>query len=169
MFDKIIDLFISLFNDFKPIVFIMQYEEAVVFRGGPFLKVMKPGWHFRLPFVDTIQADNVKNMTICIREVNITTADNKTISIAAKFNCEIYDIYKAKVLTNGWQGNIVDVGRGIMSEDLGTYQCQEIFNGRAVIDVGDKITKRGEEMGLRIFDFKFTDKLEIIGLKLFNA
>ena len=168
-FEKLIDLIIKFFGELKPIVFIMQYEEAVVFRGGEFLKVMKPGWHLRVPFVDEIQADNVKNATICIREVNVTTADSKTISIAAKFNCEIADIHKAKVLINDWKANIVDTGRGIMSRELIKYTWNEICNSDVDCKIGQLIEEKAELMGIRIWDFNFIDKLIIRGFKLFNA
>ena len=34
MFDKLIDVLISVWNDFKPIIFIAEFEEGVMLRGG---------------------------------------------------------------------------------------------------------------------------------------
>jgi regulator of protease activity HflC (stomatin/prohibitin superfamily) len=147
----------------------MQYEQGVVFRGGKFHKVLNPGWHGRLSGIDIIYTENVKNATICIREVNITTADNKTISIAAKFNYEITDIHKARVLTNDWKSNIVDVGRGIMSKELIKYSWENICAGNVDQLIGSLIEKEADLLGIRIWNFNFTDKLIIRGFKLFNA
>lgn len=64
MLDKFIDLLISLFNDIKPIVFVLEYKKGVMFRAGRFLKILEPGWHFRIPFVDSVYMENVVNKTM---------------------------------------------------------------------------------------------------------
>lgn len=169
MLDKLIDLIISLWERIQPIVFIMSFEQGIVFRGGKFYKVLHPGPHGRIPGIDVIVTENVKNATICIREVNVTTADNKTISIAAKFNYEIVDIHKAHVLTNDWKSNIVDVGRGIMSKELIKYSWETICAGDVDMKVGKLIKEEAEQLGISLWNFNFTDKLIIRGFKLFNA
>lgn len=169
MFDKLIDVLISVWERIQPIVFILQYQQAVVYRGGKYYKTFRAGWHVRIPGVDVIATETVTNTTICIREVNVTTADKRTVSIAAKFNCEIENVYKAKVLTADWRANIVDVGRGIMSEELNKYQWEDICVGNVNEKIGLLIQAEAKEIGITITKFKFTDKLLIRGFKLFNA
>lgn len=169
MLDKFIDLLISLFNDIKPIVFVLEYKKGVLFRAGRFLKILEPGWHFRIPFVDSVYMENVVNKTICIREVNITTKDGNSVSIAAKFNVKVDDIYKSSVITDDWRGNIVDVGRGIISKELVKYSWDEICNDHVDEKIGDMIKAEALRIGLKIWGFNFTDKLKIFGLKLFNS
>lgn len=169
MLDKLIDLIISLWNRIQPIVFIMEFEQGIVFRCGKYLKVLQPGWHPRISGIDVIVTETVTNATICIREVNVTTADKKTISIAAKFNYQITDIYKARVLTNDWKSNIVDVGRGIMSKELNKCQWEDICAGNVDELIGTLIQAEARNLGVKVWNFNFTDKLIIRGFKLFNA
>lgn len=169
MLDKFIDLLISLFNEIKPIVFVLEFDKGRMFRAGRFLKILEPGWHFRIPFVDTVFIENVVNTTLCVREVNITTADGISASIAAKFNLEIVDLYKSSVLTNDWKVNIVDVSRGIISKRSAKYTWDDIYKGNADEEVRSLVEAEAGKIGLRIWNFEFTDKLNIFGLKVFNS
>lgn len=169
MFDKLIDLLVSAWNRINPIVFIMQCDQGTVQRGGKYIKTLYPGTYLRFPGIDIIATTNVKNGALCIREVNVTTADNVTITIAAKFNFVIENVYLATIETNDWKGNIVDTARGIMSDKLVKYNWSDIRDGKATEEVGRLITARAKEMGVTAFDFQFTDKLTIYGLKVFNA
>jgi len=169
MFDKLFDYIFGFLKNLRPIVFILEFDKGRMFRAGRFLKILEPGWHFRIPFIDTVFIENVVNTTICIREVNITTSDNKSVSIAAKINLEIFDLHKSSVLTNDWKSNIVDVSRGIISKNLMMYTWDEICKGSVEEKISKLIEEEALKIGLRIWSFHFTDKLVIFGLKMFNS
>lgn len=168
MFDRFIDLFISIFNDIKPIIFIFEYKEGILLRGGRFKKVLKPGWHFRIPFIDDYYVENVKTDTMRIDGVNITTADNKTATIGCEFDLRITDIYKAMVDTNDWRSNLHDMCSGILSDYLEDLNWEDIRKKTTKNAIAKRISHRAEEMGITTSNFNYTDKVLSRAFKLFN-
>ena len=168
MFDKLIDLLISVWNDFKPIVFVLEYRKGVFLRAGTFLKTVTPGWYFRIPFVDDYVSDIVRMDTMIIPDITITTFDNKTISIGGTFDLEVEDIYKALILTNDWRSNLVDISKGIISNDLEDRTWEEINKKTTKNSIEKQIQKRALEMGISIKNFNFTDKTITKALKIFH-
>ena len=81
MLDKLIDLLIGLWEDMKPIYFVKPYQNAVQYRAGSFLRSVRVGWWFKIPFIDEFHTENVATDTINVEPVSITTLDEKTISI----------------------------------------------------------------------------------------
>ncbi len=158
MFDKLIDLLISCWDHFKPILFILEYEEGVMYRGGKLLKSLEPGWHFKIPFIDDWHVENVKADTMNITPVTITTLDNKTITIGCEFDFYIEDIVLAVVQTNDWRSNLHDMCMGILSDHLEDCNWEDIKKKVVKNQIFKKIEKRALEMGVVASNFNFTEK-----------
>lgn len=168
MFDKLIDLIITLWNDLKFIVFILHYKEGVLLRAGKFKKVLKPGWHFKVPFLDDYFTENVKLDTMQIQEVNITTLDGKTVTIGCEFELEITDIFTALIETNDWRSNLHDICQGILSDQLEDINWEDIRKKTTKNAIARKIETRASEMGIATSNFSFTNKATSRVFKLFN-
>lgn len=169
MFDKLIDLLIQMWEHFKPLVFILQYEEGVLFRGGKFVRVLKPGVHFKIPFVDDYHQENVKGDTMNISPVSITTLDGKTISVGCEFDFIITDIKQALVETNDWRSNLHDICMGILSDHLEDCNWEDIKKKTIKNQISKRIEKRALEMGVTVGNFNFTDKSITKALTLYKG
>lgn len=170
MFKEIIDFIIGVWDDFKPVVFVNQYNEAVVLRAGKYIKNWSSGsWHLRIPFIDDYHMENVMLDTMSITEVNITTFDGKTASVACEFDLRIVDIKKALIDTHDWRSNLVDITSGILSNELEDREWDEIRKKVTKNAIEKKIQHRANEMGVEISNFNFTDKALSRIYKLFNA
>lgn len=168
MLDRLIDFLKEVWNHFKPVIFVYPYENAVIFRAGKYLKSLETGWYFRIPFVDDCFTDNIALDTINIKEVNVTTLDGKTVTIACEFDIKIVDIYKALVTTNDWRSNLSDICRGIISDYVEEYSWDDLRKKTTKNAIEKKIQKRSEELGIDISNFNFTDKSVGRTLTLFN-
>lgn len=169
MFDKLIDLLVQIWDHLKPIMFILQYEEGVLYRGGKFKKVIKPGWHFKIPFVDDIHTENVKGDTMNIIPLTITTLDAKTVSIGCEFDFYISDIFQALVMTNDWRSNLQDICKGILSDHLEDCNWDDIRKKIIKNQIFKRIEKRAAEMGVICSNFNFTDKSVTRALTLYKG
>lgn len=168
MFDKLIDLLVSVWKDFQPLIFVLEYKEGVMFRAGKFKKVWLPGPHLRIPFVDTYYTENVKVDTMRVEEVNITTLDGKTVTIGCEFELNITDIVKAVVNTNDWRSNMHDIAQGILSDNLEDIDWEDIRKKTTKNAIAKKIEQRAIEMGITTHNFNFTDKAITRAITLFN-
>lgn len=168
MLDRLISLLIELWTDFKPIIFVQEYKLGVLLRAGKFLKILKPGPHLRIPFIDEYIVDFVKVDTMRISEVNITTLDGKTITIGCEFDLEVTDIYLALIETNEWRGNLHDICQGILSDNLEDLNWDDIRKKTTKNAIFKKINERALQIGVTIDNFNFTDKAISRVYKLFN-
>lgn len=155
---EIKDIIKEIWHDFKPIVFVNAYEQAVVFRGGNYLKVWNPGPRWRIPFIDTYHVENVKKDTFSVKEVTITTLDSVTISIGGEFEFYIENIVKSSVETNDWRSNLHDISQGIISSELEDIDWSEIRKKTVKNRIEKEIATRAKEMGIIADKFNFTNK-----------
>lgn len=147
---------------------IYQYQEAVLYRGGKFRRIIKPGFHWKIPIIDNYHTDTVTMNTMKIDEVNITTLDSKTVIIGCEFDLIISDIYKALNDTHDWHSNLRDISRGILSDTLEDLNWDDIRKKTTKNSIAKKIEKRALEMGITTSNFNFTDKAISRAYKLFN-
>ena len=54
MLDRLIDVVLQFGSDVLPGIIIRDYEEAVLLRFGKFKKLLKPGFHVKIPFADEV-------------------------------------------------------------------------------------------------------------------
>lgn len=158
-FGSIIAWLQSIWDHFKPILFILEYEEAVLYRAGNLKRVLKPGWHFKLPFIDDYHVENVKGDTMNVQPVTVTTLDGKTITIGCEFDFFIQDIVKATVMTNDWRTNLPDICKGILSDNLEECNWEDIRKKIIKTRIFKRIEERALDMGVVISNFNFTDKM----------
>lgn len=168
MFDKLIDLLITVWKDARFLFFIAEYQEGVLLRGGRYIKNLKPGPHFKLPFIDDIHEDTVKTDTMIIREVNVTTLDGKTATVGCEFEYTIKDIYQALIETSGWRTNLHDICQGILSDSLEDINWDDIRKKTTKNAIAKKIESKAAKMGITTSDFNFTDKALSKSIKLFG-
>ena len=169
MFDKIIEFLLNLVEQILPCYIIHAYEEAVLYRFGKVLKKIDPGFHWKIPFLDSYHKDTVTTDTMKIDDVNITTLDGKTVTIGAEYDTTISDIIKAINDTNSWRSNLQDISRGILSNELEDINWDDIRKKTTKNAIEKKIQKRGSEMGITISNFNFTDKVLSRSIKLFGV
>lgn len=164
----IINFIISIWDYIKPYVVVLEYEEGVMFTFGKYTKTLKPGLHFKWFFAQTYHLENVKNDTFRVEDVNITTLDNKTISIGCEFDFTIEDIVKATVEQNEWRSNLKDICIGILSDHLEDCTWEDIKKKTVKNQIDKKIQKRALEMGVATSNFNFTNKAISRAFKIFK-
>lgn len=168
MFDKLIDVIITVWKDLRFIIFVKEYEKAVMLRGGRYKKILEPGIRWKVPFLDDIFEDTVKVDTMIISDVNITTLDGKTVTIGCQFEYTIEDIYKAVIETSGWRTNLHDICQGILSDVLEDINWDDIRKKTTKNAISKRIEKKALEMGIATFNFNFTNKVITRALKIFG-
>lgn len=139
-------LFIALICVLSSIKIVNTGYLYVVERFGQFYKILEPGWHFVIPFVDFIRKKvSTKQQILDIEPQNVITKDNVKISID---NVIFYKIMNAKDAVY----NIENFVSGIvystitnMRNIVGNMTLDEVLSGRDKINsellkVVDEIT-----------------------------
>ncbi len=70
---------------------IRPYERGLHLRGGSFVGIDQPGWHFQIPFVDTVIGLNVVERPGVIDQLSAMTADDVTMDISLLYTYRVAD------------------------------------------------------------------------------
>lgn len=94
-----VESFIEALKEFKddmlPIAIVWQYQRGVYLKGGKFKKVVGPGIHWKIPFVDDIAVHDItlKSLTM-VEEQRLVTKDGYNVEIRPVMCYKIKDIKK---------------------------------------------------------------------------
>lgn len=167
MFDKLLEFIIQMWQHIVPFVIINQYEEGALLRFGILKKNLKPGLHFKIPLADTVWVSIVTTDTLDIKPVNITTTDNKTISVGAVLEFEINDIIKFLIYTNEAKSNAHDICRGIMADHLTDCTWEQCKDKKTIKTITKLVKTKCDDMGIHVKAITFTDMSMSRVIKLF--
>lgn len=169
MFDRILDFILSVWNHLIPFAIVNQYERGVRLRFGKLInKPIEPGLIWKIPLVDMILTTIVTADTLDIHPVNITTTDNQTITVGGVLEFEIDDIIKYLIDTNEARSNTHDICRGIMADYLTDCTYEQCKDKKTIRTITRVITKKCEDMGIKVLMLTFTDMSKSRVFKLFG-
>ncbi|WP_346939331.1 SPFH domain-containing protein [uncultured Clostridium sp.] len=128
-------LFVFLIITISSVKVVNTGYNYVMERFGQFYKILEPGWHFTIPFVDFIRKKvSVKQQILDIAPQNVITKDNVNISVD---NVIFYQVLNAKDAVY----NIENYVQGIMYSTitnmrniLGDMSLDEVLAGRDLIN-----------------------------------
>lgn len=158
MFDKFFDFISQVWIHIVPFTIISEYESGVKLRFGKLKnKFLNPGLHWKIPIIDNILITIVTKDTLAIQPVNITTIDNKTITVGAILEFEITDVIKYLIETNEPRSNTHDICRGIIADSLTDSTYEQCKDKKTIKAITKLITKKCETMGISVLMLTFTD------------
>lgn len=145
MFDKLITLVQQFIHEMIPFFIIDEWDEGIMLRAGKFLRVVKAGFYFKIPFLDSIWKYTVITQSIDIPPQSVTTADGYNVVVKGIIRFSIVDIkaflmnitQPADVLTDTTGGMI----RSII-EDTNWYELDDI-DKKLTSEVGKFVKKWG--------------------------
>jgi len=70
---------------------IHEYERGLHLRGGRFLAVDEPGWHWQIPYVDTVIFVKINERLGYVERISTATADNLTMVVSLQYTYRVTD------------------------------------------------------------------------------
>lgn len=81
---------------------INQYERGVVQRLGRFRKILDPGLHVIIPYIDTMRNVDVRTTPMDVPKQEVITKDNVTVNVDAVVYFRVIDAKKAVFETTNY-------------------------------------------------------------------
>lgn len=159
MFDKLIEFLIKLGKDVLLWVVIEEWNEAVLLRFGKFVKVLKPGIHFKIPFFDSVWETETITQSIDMNPQSITTADGKNIVVKAIIRFSVVDTKTYVMSIMKPHDVLVDTTQGMIREIIEDTRWYDLvgIDKQLTTEVG-KFMKR---WGIKVEKVTLTDLAEI--------
>lgn len=169
MFDKLWEILHQIWTHLIPFFIIEEYERGVRLRLGKLVHDnLTPGFHWKIPLADKVLSSIVTTDTLNINNVNITTLDNKTIAVGAVLEFEVVNIKKFIIDINEARTNAHDICRGLMADYLSDCTYAECTDKKSIKVITKLLTKKCEEMGIKVLSLTFTDIVMSRVIKLFG-
>ena len=168
MFDKLIDLISQWISDIIPIVIIPSYEEGVHLSLGKFKKVLHPGIHFKIPFLDEILRHHVVVTTISLPAQSLYTSDKQNFVVKGVIKYKIADVKTFLLEVYDAQDALSDMTLGIIKNVIISLPAEKCIDPELDNLLTKKARVEAKKWGVDIQQVTLTDVAPIRSYRLMN-
>lgn len=79
---------------FTWLVIIAPWEQGIRVRLGKHARLLEPGWYLRVPFIDRIYRQSVRERFGIARAITTSTKDGHTLTVSGSFSYRIVDLMR---------------------------------------------------------------------------
>ena len=110
---------------------IRPYERGLHLRGGSFVGIDEPGWHFQIPFVDTVIGLNIAERPQQIDKLAAMTADDVTMDISLLYTYRVSDPVTYALEVNDPDQIVAGFVQGTLRDVVNTRDMDDVMHSRA--------------------------------------
>ncbi len=107
---------------------INQYERGVVQRLGRFRKILDPGLHVIIPYIDTMRSVDVRTTPMDVPKQEVITKDNVTVNAVVYFH--VIDAKKAVFETTNYAYATSTFAQTALRDVTGNFDLDELLSKR---------------------------------------
>lgn len=119
---------------------INQYERGVVQRLGRFRKILDPGLHVIIPYIDTMRNIDVRTTPMDVPKQEVITKDNVTVNVDAVVYFRVIDAKKAVFETTNYAYATSTFAQTALRDVTGNFDLDELLSKR------DEISRKIKEI-----------------------
>jgi len=168
MFDRLIDLITDWLEKLLPFFIVTEYEAAVILRFGKFHKVAKPGFHWRIPFVDDPMTNHVVVTTLSLPPQSLYTKDKQNIVVKGVIKYRIADVQTFLLAVYDAQDAISDMTQSIIKNVIMDKTMDECIDPDIDNTLSKKARVEAKKWGVEIQQVTLTDLAPIRSFRLIN-
>ena len=115
---------------------IRPWERGLHVRGGKFISIDEPGWHFQIPFVDTVIGLIVSEQLGEIEQLAAMTSDEVTMDVSLIYTYNVTDPVQYQLEVLEPKPIISRFVQAILRDVINTKSMSEVMHNRADINQG---------------------------------
>jgi len=154
MLDKLIQVLIDFGKDVLPFYIVEEWSRGLHFRFGHLLKTCTPGFHWKIPFVDSVYQTLVITQSLDMNPQSITTSDDKSIVAKGVIRYHVVDVQPYMFRVHPADA-LVDTAQSIIRHTIETKRWEELKNIGDELTVG--IANEVKEWGIVVEQVTLTD------------
>lgn len=155
MFDKLIEFILNFWYDLMPTMVVDQWEQGVYLRFGKFVKTVKPGLVWKIPFVDRVVKTEVITQTVHLQPQTLTTLDEYNIVLKSIVRYHVDDVKKFLLNVMHASDVLVDTTQGIIRDTVETTNWYDLENVNETLTA--EVSKVVKDWGITIERVTLTD------------
>jgi membrane protease subunit HflK len=129
---------------------IRPYERGLHLRGGRFIGIDQPGWHIRIPFVDTTIGLEIVERPGTIDSLSAMTADDVTMDVSLLYTYRIVDPVRYALEVINPEAIVAGFVQGTLRDVVNTRKMDEVMHSRSEINqqVFDTLQEKEDQYGV---------------------
>ena len=168
MFDKLIELLSNWWYYVTPVVIIPTYEEAVLLRFGHFKKVLRPGFHVKLPIFDEVITQHVVVTTLSLAAQSLYTQDKQNIVVKGVIKYRIADVKTFLLEVFDAQDALADMTQSIIKNIIISTTIDDCIDPEIDNVLTKKVRVEARKWGVDIQQVTLTDIAPIRSFRIIN-
>ena len=138
---------------------LREYERAVVFRLGKFLKVKGPGFILLIPFIDRIERVDLRVLTINVERQEVITRDNVTVHVDAVVFFRVVDAERAVIQVERYMEATTWLAQATLRSIVGQVELDELLAEREKVNkkIQDIIDRQTDPWGIKVVSVEVRD------------
>lgn len=168
MLDKLIDFILTFIKDILPFFIIKQWERGIILRWGKFLKVVNPGFIWKVPFADSLYESIIITRTVSVPTQSLTTKDGKQIVVKSVVKYHIEDIKAFTMEVYDSKDAILDTAQAIIKEQIIERSWDECRDSKMDGRIAGKLQLAVKRWGIEIEKVTLSSIGLIRSIRLFN-
>ncbi len=168
MFEKLIDFFFSVIDDLKFWSVIREYQNGLVFRFGKFHRILKPGFWFKIPFIDEVSEHFIAVTTISLPAQSLSTVDDCSIVVEAMVKYNVDDIKKYVIDIYDATDAIKDITMSTIKKQIMVKTWRDIKESDIDNEITKKIRAEVKKYGIYVHEVTLTSIDKIRSYRLIN-
>lgn len=157
MFDKLIDLLLGFFDYIKFWAVIEEYNRGVLLRFGKYVKVLEPGFHWKIPFADVVTESTIVPTTMRLYHQSLHTKDDKPIVVQAIIKYQVSDVMTLNMKVYDAIDAIGDMTQAIIKKFIMESTWEEVRNPELDNEITKKARVEAKKWGLEILQVTLVD------------
>ena len=135
---------------------INQYERGVVQRLGRFRKILDPGLHVIIPYIDTMRNVDVRTTPMDVPKQEVITKDNVTVNVDAVVYFRVIDAKKAVSETTNYAYATSTFAQTALRDVTGDFDLDELLSKRNEISskIKEIVDAQADKWGIDIESVK---------------
>lgn len=110
---------------------IHPYERGLHMRGGQFINVDEPGWHFQIPYWDTVIVVKVNERLGYIDQLRAVTADDLTMVVSLQYTYRVTDPVRFAMDVDDPERILFEFVQGKLRDVINTRKMTDVMHSRA--------------------------------------
>ncbi|TYP93664.1 Regulator of protease activity HflC, stomatin/prohibitin superfamily [Fodinibius salinus] len=138
---------------------LREYERAVVFRLGKYLKTKGPGLIFLIPFIDKIERVDLRVLTINVDRQEVITKDNVTVHVDAITFFRVMDAEQAVIQVEKYIHATSMLAQTTLRSIVGQVELDELLAEREKVNknIQEIIDRQTDPWGIKVVSVEVRD------------
>jgi regulator of protease activity HflC (stomatin/prohibitin superfamily) len=155
----LIDFIVSNLLAMLPFVIVEEWECAMRVRFGKIIGDVKPGFVWRIPFLEDIVSEECTEQTLNLKTATITTTDEVSVTLSANISYRVVDIKKLWRNASDFDESLGNLLLGLLAHHCSKKTYDQLMHGRGRLEpfLVKKLTEKVDKWGVEIVVLHLTD------------